>query len=1236
MQTIGELLTRDLTQQIEEVIKLDQRDEKTVHDEITEYVATDRIKDQYIKVLEPISDGPGSPNEAVGVWVSGFFGSGKSSFAKNLGYVLANRSLQGIPASQLFMEQLQKQSPGDPKVKRIGDLITYINSRFSSHVIMFDVRVDRAVRRENVSIAEILYSVLLRELDYALDYDVAELEIELEGEGRLADFVRACAGLFSGEVTIKPQAEPLPVTLNGVSEAEYAVWRVVRIGAQKIQRTSAVMHQLKPETYPSADSWGQSLKTQTDITIRTLVDRTFELGARRRPKSAVIFVIDEVGQYVARSVEKIDNLRAVVEHFGQESKNRVLAGQAAAPVWIVVTSQEKLEEVVSAIGDKRVQLAMLQDRFRHRIDMAPSDIREVATRRVLSKKPAAEPLLRKLYQQSSGQLKTHIQPDRSNIKFEVSEDEFVQFYPYLPHFIELSIDIVSGMRLQAGAPRQIGGSNRTIIKQTYEMLAGERTRLADAPVGELVTLDRIYDLVETNLPSERQRDINTIQNLAGADPWPVRTAKAIALLEYVRGLPRTEQNLAALLYRSLNSASPRPEVERSIKMLHEHQFIRQTEDGWKLLTDAEKNWTTERSSISPLPKDRRDLLEDRLRVIFTEAGLSRYALQKRTFKLDVTWEGRTLAQGEIPLELRLADALNEQEARGEDARKDSRTEKTRVFWVFSSTDEIDDQVVELYRSKQMIAKYDQLRAQNKINPDESTSLANEKLEAGRREEGLRRLIVEAFQKGTGFFIGVSKDGPDLGKTAAEILKAMLDYAVPQLYSKIKSVPLDGKQADEILRAANLNGLSKVFYAGADTLGLVISEGSKYVINPQAETAREVLSYLQGQHSYGNKVTGRMLEDTFNAIPYGWERDLLYVVLASLLRGGIIEITYQGKKFRNHLDAQVRAAFGGTNAFRSTSFAPRKAPDLKTLVNAAKRYEELTGEDVDVDEAAIAQAFQALAKAEMEALLQVDAVAKANHIPVLEVLAEYRNTLTSIIQGASDDVVNILEGEGESFKQLRQQVSEIRAATNEDGLRRLRRARAAVQQVWPVMAGRNIDESVRASSTALTELLKDSLYFRSAVQIDKLTEEIEKTYQLMYRVKHVARADYYKDAIEAIRGLPEWASLPEDFQASLLGGVSAHSCDALKKNLDQLTCETCQASILQIEADMAALTKVRNQVIQRMEEFLRPEELIERVRVLDIIDHSQAISSPEEVDEVVESLRDHLLKLLASGTKVILE
>src|SRR5579859_6991602 len=226
---IQDLLSRDLSQHIEEIIKLTQADEETVYTELTEYVATKRIREHYRTLLKAMADAPAEPNEGVGIWVSGFFGSGKSSFAKNLGYVLANRTVRGSRAADLFKRQLD-----DPAISQLVDFIT---TRIPTEVIMFDVSVERAVRKTTERIAEILYTQLLRSLGYAEDFDIAELEIELEREGKLDEFVER-------------------VQSRGGPQSE---WEVVRTGAQKMNRASAALHEMDPRTYPSADSWAKSL-----------------------------------------------------------------------------------------------------------------------------------------------------------------------------------------------------------------------------------------------------------------------------------------------------------------------------------------------------------------------------------------------------------------------------------------------------------------------------------------------------------------------------------------------------------------------------------------------------------------------------------------------------------------------------------------------------------------------------------------------------------------------------------------------------------------------------------------------------------------------------------------------------------------------------------------------------------------------------------------------------------------
>lgn len=1246
MKTIREVLARDLSERIEEVIKVDQQDETTVYREITDYVFTRRIRQQYLEIFKAIADAPSDPTEGIGVWISGFFGSGKSSFAKNLGYVLANRKVLGRPAAQVFLKQLEAQSPADDIAPRIRDFVEFINARIPTHVIMFDVQVDRAVRKATEPIAEIMYTVLLRELDYAEDYDIADLEIELEAEGRLGTFVKTCTRLHRDNHRDAEPPRQVPCTLSDVSPEEYAVWRRIRKGAQRVQRASAILHSMDPATYPTPDSWAISLQGKdTDITVRTLVDRTFDLTARRRPGSACVFIIDEVGQYVARSAEKMENLRAVIEHFGQEGKNRVRAKKAPAPVWVIVTSQEKLEEVVAAIDDKRVDLAKLQDRFRLRIDMAPADIREVATKRVLPKTPEGEQVLKSLFEERSPMLKTHAQLERTARQGPISADEFVQFYPYLPHFIDLSIDIVSGIRLEAGAPRHIGGSNRTIIKQAYEMLVSDRTALADQPVGTLVSLDLIYDLIEGNLSSERQKDISDITRRWPDDPWPARTAKVIALLEFVRDLPRTETNIAALLYRELGGPSPLPEVQRAIQLLSEAQFIRQTESGWKLQTAREKSWAAERSAFNPTPRERNEILQVVLAKIFSEPSLAKYRYKNlRTFQVGVSWQGRAITSGEaqVPVELRVADGPEMFEAICEEAQTDSRIQEyqNKILWAISLNAEIDDLVTEIYRSHQMVVKYDQFRSQNKLNAEEQTSLTNERNEEMRLQEQLRRQVEIALAQGRGFFRGISKRGADLGDAASAALRAFFEFAIPDLYRKLEmgARALKGGEAEEILKAARLDSLSKIFYAPPDGLDLVKREAGKFVVNLNAPIIKEVKAYLEREHSYGNRVTGRVLENHFGGIGYGWEGEVLWLVLATMLRGGAIEVTYQGRRYRDHRDPQVRAAFSGANAFRSASFAPRKPIELATLTEAAKQYEAITGHEVDVEETTIAQAFQSLARKELEALVHVEATVRANDIPVKDMLQGYRQTLESILGSPSDDCVNMLAGEGATFRKMRDQIATLRRAIEPEGLTRLSRMRAAVNEMYPALRAEGKGGDLADCEIALKQRLDEGTFYlhEHAQEIDDALTSIESAYRTLYEERHKERADAYARAIEDIKSLPDWMRVPREMQESLLRPLWERTEHEATLPANALVCQVCRASLAEMTSDLAAVHELRSKVLLQVQALTRPEEKVTRVRIQEIIGVGQTIADEQDVEALLETLRDHLMKMIAAGTKVLLE
>jgi hypothetical protein len=572
--TIADLLDRDFSRPIAEMVNVNNHDPDTVLVELTEYIATDRIKAEFESLFLAMAAAPKSPKESNGVWISGRLGAGKSSFAKNLGYVLANPEIHGTPASALFLKQLQ--SP------RVAECVEFLNRAVPYEVCMLNVQVGLSAQTDAEQIAEAMYRVLRRVLDYAEDDDVSELEMELEKEGKLLAFQELCRNEYNQE------------------------WREVRKSSQKLVRSSALLHRLDSRTYTTTDAWIDQVKAQPSgrLSIKELVEKSFDLCEIRRPGKAMAFIVDEAGQQLEQGGDRLENLRAVVQQFGNQSLERVKAGRIPGPAWIVVTAHETLGEIGNYPGAGSVDLPNFRSLFQHQIELGPDDIREFASRRVLRKKASQEPILRKMFREYGASLIQNVKLERCSRRTEFDEDQFVQFYPYLPHLVDVSIDIMAGIRVQPNVLKR-EGSNRTIIKQSFEMLVSERTRLAHLPLGALVSIDKIYELVEANIPAEKQKDISDIrQRFDDDEDYPgmaARVAKAICLLEFVPAdLPRTSKNIAALLIQRVTETAPIRAVEAILYRLKEAQFVRDTEKGWKLYDFDEL-----RSATASLPGLRR-------------------------------------------------------------------------------------------------------------------------------------------------------------------------------------------------------------------------------------------------------------------------------------------------------------------------------------------------------------------------------------------------------------------------------------------------------------------------------------------------------------------------------------------------------------------------------------------------------------------------------------------------------
>src|SRR5258708_1582268 len=251
-EQIKSLFANDIHRRIEEVIKVDQTSDDILRDEISEYVVTDAIRSHYTNIFDAYRETPNKPHEGIAIWVSGFFGSGKSSFAKMLGLSIENRAVAGIPAGDRFA-----QRAGDNKLQV---LLKAINEKIPTHAVIFDVSTDRGIRSGNQSLTEIMYGLFLQSLGYAKDLDLSELEIALEEKGQLEGFEAEYGRIFK-------------------KEWSYEKGKV----AFALSEASRILHSLDPQTDPMADSWLKTVKNKPDISPGKLPDRANELTKRRRP-----------------------------------------------------------------------------------------------------------------------------------------------------------------------------------------------------------------------------------------------------------------------------------------------------------------------------------------------------------------------------------------------------------------------------------------------------------------------------------------------------------------------------------------------------------------------------------------------------------------------------------------------------------------------------------------------------------------------------------------------------------------------------------------------------------------------------------------------------------------------------------------------------------------------------------------------------------------------------------------
>lgn len=1175
---IKTLFANDIHRRIEEVIKVDQTDEEIVRDEINEYVVTDAIRSHFTQILEAYRETPNKPHEGIAIWVSGFFGSGKSSFAKMLGLSVANRTVAGESAAERFAHRA-----GD---KKLQVLLKTINEQIPTHAVIFDVSTDRGIRSGNQTLTEIMYGLFLQSLGYAKDLDLSELEIGLEEKGQLARFEEEYRRLFK-----KDWATEKGKVAFALSEA------------------SRVLHSLDPDTYPIADSWVKAVKNKADITPGKLAERVGELMKRRKPGYSLMFVVDEVGQFVARDVQKMLDLQAIVQQLGVKGRGKH---------WVVVTSQEKLGELVSGLDDKRIELARLMDRFPLQVHLEPSDITEVTSRRVLSKNAAAQTALGKLFDEHRGRLTEHTRLT-ADIKLpELSREAFIDLYPLLPYQIDLIIQIVSGLRTQGGASKHVGGANRTIIKLAQQLLINPAVNLADRPVGDLVRLDQVYDLVEGNIGSEVRAKIAAIPKLV-EHPLAQPVAKVICLLQYVKSVHRSAENIAAALHGQVGGDSQLASVKEALRALEAAHQVRQGDDGYRIPTPAEDDWERLRNGINPKPGDSHRLYQEVLSA-FWQPQPSHTLFETKTFKAGLAIHGREITSGDIMFQVHLAEDGKDFDALAAELRTRSQQERKHVFWAIPLTDAIDRETVELFRSKEMLAR----KERETKGEDTPALIAEERVRLRRYSDELRRLLKAAALSGRIYFRGNDRSpsdrAVDVGKTAAEVLGQVL----PEVFDRFKEAAAKAtdvkKGTDALFTAENLQGLPPVF----SSIGLLRDEKGKTVFRTESGPLKEVLDRIEERANYGDTASGRYLADEFAKEPFGWDFEVVRLLVLSLLRAGKIEATSKGQTLDTVTGVEARETFSNNNLFRQASFRPKKGIEFEELVKASEAFRDTFGSEVKELNASsiVAELRKEVARNE-DTVASALATLTAHRLPGGTVLEDAIGQMKAILRGSEDNAIATFNASHRAIKDAIKRAVELEQVLSEPRLHDLERARKAQSNLWTFLEQEaDIADDLRMCATELEDLLQRETFFKELPAIEQHTRALELEYQRRFDEALDARVAAYTKAFDKLVKTPGWTEIDEDQQRRL--------AEPFERGMKR---DETGVTIPQLRADRDACDGRLRAAIAELRRIIDGERVV-TVSVASYF--AGGIETEEQLEAALDGIREECARLIGAGKKVIIQ
>jgi len=843
---IEDLFEKDIRRDIDGVIKVDKEDEKSVYTELDEYVVTGESRKHFDRFFRNYTAAMEEPTDKIGVWISGFFGSGKSHFLKILSYLLENREVQGKKALEFFREKIT-----DPPI--FANIAKAVNAS-TKDVILFNI--DSKANTANKGDEQIV-NIFMRAFNDMRGYLgevfwVADLEEDLEEKGLYESFKTEFASINGNNW------EERRITYG--FEQDDIIEALAKCGS--MSREAAVR---------LFENDGASYTFSVEKFAKKLDKYCKSKGKDHQ----VIFLVDEVGQYIGENSELMLNLQTIVEELGTK-----LRGKA----WVIVTSQADIDTVTKE-HVKGYDFSKIQGRFNTRLRLSSVNLDEVIKKRILDKKEEYREVLAAYYAEKQTILKNLLAfSNRAEIKIYKNEEDFVKIYPFIPYQFNLVQKVFERIRDTGFSGKHLAKGERSMLSAFKE----STENYCENNVGLLIPFHAFYETIEGFLDPIIAR---TISHARKNESLNEKDCELLEILFMIRNIQEIEPNLDNLIVLSISSVDEdkiklKQRIIESLRKLEDQTLINKSEDKYYFLTNEEQEINKD---IKRIDIEEHQILEE-IHVMLYDQKQGICPSSYKNYKFSKAIDDRVKATSGEDLTLKFLTSLSDQynskkgnqQSLSGDNLSNINSADTLLFIL------PEDELIDLIRSYLKIEKYLKQNSSNRNNAEIQNTLSTKQQNAVSSRSKAADMIAKGVSDSRVFVdnkeVKLEKSNPK------ERIKEGLDLLVQNVYSKAGYVTKEYETESEVLRILRSDDLEKFGVTGSDTNKLAL---------------KEMFDYIQLKYGRSGRVLLSDIKERFTKKPYGWKDMTISGLVAILYIREEIKLRFQSEFLFKDPDATAK-------------------------------------------------------------------------------------------------------------------------------------------------------------------------------------------------------------------------------------------------------------------------------------------------------------------------------------------